>query len=240
MTVVLAVRCTDGIVICADSQITDSARGMSYPAQKLHPLGDFGAWGGSGARAVLTDFQRDLASSASTIEEAEDVAHALQDRFLPILKHHYDRFIPEVPGEGSAGGTSAYVLAAGYSGGEPFIVEINPQAMASRYEDIGFHAIGSGAPSAQQAGILLAHYDLDERTMDHGVVMAVRVLDALRVTVPSVGLELDVARITPDGVRHLDDDEIDDAREIVREWGEAEQSALDDILAKRTGADAEG
>ena len=38
MTVVLALRCADGLVLAADSQITDSARGLSYPSQKLHAL----------------------------------------------------------------------------------------------------------------------------------------------------------------------------------------------------------
>jgi hypothetical protein len=52
MTVVLALRCADGVVLGSDSQITDSARGLSYPAQKLHPFGDNAAWGGSGSRDV--------------------------------------------------------------------------------------------------------------------------------------------------------------------------------------------
>ena len=54
MTVVLAMRCADGLVLAADSQSTDADRGLSYPARKLHHLGDHAAWGGSGARAVLT------------------------------------------------------------------------------------------------------------------------------------------------------------------------------------------
>jgi 20S proteasome alpha/beta subunit len=53
VTVVLALKCADGVVLGADSQITDSDRGLSYPAQKLHPFGETAAWGGSGARAVL-------------------------------------------------------------------------------------------------------------------------------------------------------------------------------------------
>jgi len=40
MTVVRALRCADGVVLGSDSQITDGARGLSYPAQKLHPFGD--------------------------------------------------------------------------------------------------------------------------------------------------------------------------------------------------------
>ena len=57
MTVVLAIRCADGLVLAADSQITDADRGLSYPARKLHHLGDHAAWGGSGARAVLTELE---------------------------------------------------------------------------------------------------------------------------------------------------------------------------------------
>ncbi len=33
MTVVVSVVCSDGVVIGADTQITDSDRGMSYPGQ---------------------------------------------------------------------------------------------------------------------------------------------------------------------------------------------------------------
>ena len=58
MTVVLATVCEDGVVIGSDSQITDKGRGMTYPAEKLHPLGEKAAWGGSGARSVLTDVKR--------------------------------------------------------------------------------------------------------------------------------------------------------------------------------------
>ena len=54
MTVVLALRCADGLVLGADSQITDADRGLSYPARKLHRLGDHAAWGGSGARATAS------------------------------------------------------------------------------------------------------------------------------------------------------------------------------------------
>src|SRR5690606_4398922 len=58
MTVVLATVCQEGIVLGSDSQITDKGRGMTYPAEKLHPLGELAAWGGSGARSVLFDVER--------------------------------------------------------------------------------------------------------------------------------------------------------------------------------------
>lgn len=230
MTVVLSIVCANGLVIASDSQITDSTRGMSYPGQKLHALGDQAAWGGSGARSVLLDLERIFDSSSGAILEGEDVGREIQERVLPVLRHHYDNFIEKVPGEETAGTPSAYVLAAGYSNGQPFVVEINPNAMVSHYEDIGFHAIGSGAAMAQQAGALLAHFNMTEREVAYGVVAAVRTLDALARTSPSVGGDIDVCRITLEGTEHLTEDEVDEVRQLVERWTDAEQRALDELL----------
>lgn len=230
MTCVLAVVCRDGVVIGADTQITDSDRGMSYPGQKLHRMGELAAWGGSGARAVLGDLEKVFGEQADAICAAEDVGRALQERTLPILRHHYENFIPDVPGEKLQGGPSAYVLAAGWRDGKPWIVEIIPSGMVGRYEDIGFHAIGSGAPMAQQAGALLSHFDMVDRSVRHGVAGIVRVLDALRTTSPSVGLQIDVCAITSAGARHLTDEEISAVREDVERWRGLERQALDDLF----------
>jgi proteasome beta subunit len=233
MTVVVAVVCADGIVIGADSQVTDSDRGMSYPGQKLHDMGTHAAWGGSGARSVLGELEKLFRAEAEVICGADDIGRALQERTLPVLRHHYENFIAEVPGESMKGGPSAYVLAAGYGSDGPWIVEITPNGLASRYEDIGFHAIGSGAPMAQQAGALLTHADMVERTTRYGVLGIVRVLDALRVTNPSVGLEIDVAAVTADGAHHLDEAEIVQARKDVARWRALEEKALDRVFRSR-------
>lgn len=231
MTVVLAVRCDDGVVIGSDSQITESDRGMSYPARKLHPLGNNAAWGGSGARSVLHDLELQLEAEAEEIVGARDVAHALQERMVPHLRRHYDLFIPSIPGEQVEGTPSAYLLAAGYSHEEPFIVKVDPSGLVGRYEEVGFHAIGSGAPMAQQAGALLGHFQMMDRDVRYGVVAMVRVLDALKVSQPMVGGPLNLARITPDGgAHHLDDDEIEQVRDDVAGWQDAEKRALDQLF----------
>ncbi|HUG84865.1 MAG TPA: hypothetical protein VMM13_09885 [Euzebya sp.] len=230
MTVVLSIMCADGVVIAADSQITDVDRGLSFPGQKLHRMGGHAAWGGSGSRGVLSDVQRALDTAAEEVLAAEQVSHALQELLIPILRRHYEHFIAEIPGEETKGTPSAYVLAAGYSRGQPFIVEINPNGMASEYDDIGFHVVGSGAPMAQQARALLAHFHMLERPVDYGVLGAVRVIEALSTTSPSVGLEIDVARITPEGAHHLEPDEIEAVRKDVQRWIDAEQELLDGLL----------
>ncbi|MGE2712787.1 proteasome protein [Mycolicibacterium litorale] len=231
MTVVIALRCVDGIVLAADSQITEPARGLTYPAQKLHGLGKHAAWGGSGSRAVLYDLERLFDAQPETIVEARDVGRALQARVVPVLEHHYENFIEKVPGQPDSGATPAtYVLAAGYSDGQPFIVDIDPHGLIGHYEETGFHAVGSGAPMAQQARALLANFRMSERPVQYGVVAALRVLDALDESSPTVGGPMDVCRITPDGAQHLSEDEVAEVREHVRRWQDLERKVLDGLF----------
>ncbi|MFZ0834027.1 MAG: proteasome protein, partial [Mycobacterium sp.] len=125
MTVVLALQCADGLVVACDSQITDPGRGLSYPAQKLHSLGTHAAWGGSGSRAVLYDIEQIFDAEPEAIIEAPDIGRALQQRVLPLLQHHYDTFIGDVPGDKPGATPATYVLAAGYAGDRPFIIDID-------------------------------------------------------------------------------------------------------------------
>lgn len=230
MTVVLAIKCANGIVLASDSQITDPGRGLSYPAQKLHPLGGHAAWGGSGSRAVLYDIEQIFHDEADAVVEAKNIGHALQAKVLPVLKHHYDGFIPEVPGQEKAGTPATYVLAAGYVDDEPFIIDIDPNGLLGHHEVTGFQAIGSGAPMAQQAHALLAHFRMTERDLDYGVVAALRVLEALDASSPSVGGPMDICRLTPEGAHHLSPDEVKDVGRQVNRWVDLEQEALDRLF----------
>ena len=232
MTVVLALRCVDGVVLGSDSQITDSARGLSYPAQKLHSFGSTAAWGGSGSRAVLFDLEQLFDGCAAAVLGAENIGHAVQERVVPVLRRHYDQFVDEVPGEKQSGATPAtYVLAAGYADGVPFIVDIDPHGLIGRYEEVGFHAVGSGAAMAQQAGALLAHFRMTERDVDYGVVAVVRILDTLRMTSPSIGGPIDLYRITADKADALSDKDIERVRTRVQRWSGLESKALDELFA---------
>lgn len=231
VTVVLAMRCADGLVMASDSQITDPGRGLSYPAQKLHPLGKRAAWGGSGSRAVLYDLERIFTSEPDAVLEADDIGRALQHRTVPVLKHHYENFIEDVPAAKPGGATPAtYVLAAGFAAQRPFIVDIDPHGLIGHYEETGFQAVGSGAPMAQQAYALLANFRMTERGVDYGLVAALRVLDALDASSPSVGGPMDLCRITADQAHHLDQEAVDGVRDQVGRWFKLEERALDELF----------
>jgi proteasome beta subunit len=230
VTVVLALRCADGIVVASDSQITDPARGVSYPAQKLHPLGANAAWGGSGSRAVLYDIEQLLNAEPDAVVEAQDVGRALQARVLPIFKHHYENYISDVPETKSGATPATFVLAAGYADGKPFIVDIDPHGLIGHHEETGFQSVGSGAPMAQQAYALLASFQTSRRGVDYGVAAALRVLDALDVSSPSVGGPMAICRITPEGAHHLSPDEVEEVRGQVTRWLDQERRTVDELF----------
>ena len=203
---------------------------MTYPAEKLHSLGELAAWGGSGARSVLADVERCFNDHSTAILKAPDIGRALQEQVIPILRHHYDTFIPDVPGDEGGGTPSAYVMACGWRDGEPWIVEITPSGMIGHYADIGFHAIGSGAAMAQQAGSLLSHFHIAERSLRFGCAAVLRVLQALDLTSASVGEPFSLCRIDVDGAYHLTDEDIEQVSDDVRRWEDAEQAVIGDIF----------
>jgi 20S proteasome alpha/beta subunit len=217
-------------VLASDSQVTDPGRGLTYPAQKLHTLGQHAAWGGSGSRAVLYDLEQIFTDEPDSVLEAKNVGHALQARILPVLKYHYENFIPEVPGQDAGGTPATYVLAAGYIGDEPFIIDVDPHGLIGHHEETGFQAVGSGAAMAQQAHALLNHFRMSERDVEYGVLAALRVLYALDASSSSVGGPMDICRITPDGAEHLSEDDVEKVRRQVDRWIEAEHKALDTLF----------
>ena len=121
-------------------------------------------------------------------------------------------------------------MAAGWRDGEPWILEITPSGMIGHYADIGFHAIGSGAPMAQQASSLLSHFHLAERSLNFGCAAVLRVLQALDLTSSSVGGPFNLCRIDADGAHHLSDEEIGEVSDIVRRWEDAEQAVIADVF----------
>ena len=83
---------------------------------------------------------------------------------------------------------------------------------------------------AQQAYALLAHFQMTKRSVDYGTVAALRVLDALDTSSPSVGGPMDICRITPDKARHLDENEVARVRESAARWIDLEQKAIDELF----------
>jgi len=102
--------------------------------------------------------------------------------------------------------------------------------LIGHHEETGFQSVGSGAPMAQQAYALLASFQTSRRGVDYGVAAALRVLDALDVSSPSVGGPMDICRITPEGAHHLSPDEVEEVRGQVSRWLDQERRAVDELF----------
>jgi hypothetical protein len=79
---------------------------------------------------------------------------------------------------------------------------------------------------AQQAGSLLSHFNLTDRSMRFGCAAVLRVLEALDLSSPTVGKPFSLCRIDRDGAHHLSDKEIEQVTKDVRRWEEAEQAVI--------------
>jgi proteasome beta subunit len=69
-----------------------------------------------------------------------------------------------------------------------------------------------------------------DRDVDYGLMAVVRVLEALKVSQPMVGGPLDIARITPDGARRLEEKDIEEVRRHVERWEQADRYTLDSLF----------
>jgi proteasome beta subunit len=205
MTLVIAMRCSDGLIMASDSQATEATGNVRHPTQKLHALGARAVWGGSGGSQVL--------------------------------QRHYSNHLMPVPGLGVSSPASA-VLAAGLdSDGQPYIIEVDPYCTYTRYEDLGFHAIGSAAGFAQLANALMAHFRAPEQPLAQCKLVTYRVMDsAIETSSYGVGGPIQMWVVDANGVAEIGQAEFDQIRNDVGGWKEVERSALQEYFA---GAQAE-
>lgn len=236
MTVVIALRCNDGLLVASDSQGTESASAMHettrHEVQKVFCVGERAAWGASGLASVITDLGPKLDRVSGSIAQTSDPCDTYVRPVRAVLKTHYDRYL-EVPDGQRASSPASSFLSAGYGkDDEPYIVEVDPNCTTSRYDQIGFHSIGSGAAFARMAQALMAHFRVRERSLSHGLLVAYRVLDAvINTSAFGVGGPIQMAQVTPsEGARLLDEEELDEIASKVGLWQELEQETLQAVL----------
>lgn len=231
MTIVIALRAVDGLVMASDSQSTESTGSVRGTTEKLFPLTTRALCGGSGDGQVLTEIRHELESVSDFLCNAPNIGQALVSRSKGILETHYANYT-RVPGIATTP-PIASLLACGYkASGQPWIVEVDYTSHYTFYEGKGFHAIGSAAGFAQLGNALLSHYRVTERPLRWGLVVAHRVIDAaIRTSAQGVGPPIQMWSVTPsEGPTQVGPQEMASLTEAVGGWEEEERAALDRIL----------
>ena len=233
MTIVIALSCSNGVVMASDSQASEMTSSVRFPVPKVFPLTAHAVWGGSGDAETISYLTRAFEAQRDQIEQSPDVAQALVNAMKPVLSQRYANVI-QAPGW-NVPQPATMALACGYQPGTgSWIVEVDPCCVSSHYEAQGFHAIGSAAGFATLGNALLAHFRPAEKSLEHGRLIAYRVIHAaIETSMFGVGGSIQMWYVNADGVRQVDDNELAVLRDSVGAWQEQEEQLLDELLGAK-------
>ena len=253
MTIVIALSCSDGVVMASDSQAVEMAAGVRWNVQKVFQLSDRAVWGGTGDTQTIGEIDRSLQTFRPQIDGGADLTQVLPLVIRPILARRYANFI-QVPGTQPASPATA-TLACGYDAARGgWIIDVDQNCVSSDYTSRGFHAVGSAAGFALLGGALLGHFRPAERPLDQGRLIAYRVIDAaIQTSMFGVGGDIQMRYVDANGVHEVGEDEMAEIKGNVGGWQEEEGKLLDRIfgsepppsepaspLPPETDADAQG
>jgi 20S proteasome alpha/beta subunit len=207
MTLVVAIKAQDGIVLAGDSRGTiGDPRGLTAindTQQKVHQLGNHGiAFAGSSetAAALLDEYRkRNLDSQTNVDELANEIAKVSADLFAQWFR--------EIRAAERAG---VILLIAGYrrppgtSETEPLIYLLNSQANFA--PGLAPETMMAGVP---QYAVYLFHRYYDRNiTLERARALAEYLIAETASQDPKVGGPIRIAEVTPGGYRQLTDSEV--------------------------------
>lgn len=242
MTLILALACADGIVMASDGQATFSTTGqpVRQPMQKIHSLASCVLWAGAGDVGLLQKIGYALESLEATklTLPIKGLRPMLFNTVRPVILEAVQAFIPVGPNPQPA---MADVLFCGYSGDDPWILEITHTASDVQHEEIGFAAIGSADIFPYFALTSLAHYGVRQRSTAEGQLIAYRVLDdAINTAAYGIGTPIQISVVDrpsdaaqPGRARPLSIDELRALQEAVTGWKKTETDSLAETLGLR-------
>jgi proteasome beta subunit len=231
MTLVIALSCSDGVVMASDSQTTETYADVRHSIQKLFKLTGHAIWGGAGDQQTVLDIDEALGEARDTIAGAVNRSQALVDTIKPVLERRYNNVV-KAPGRRRAIPWTDS-LACGYDpeNGNRWIVEVDRDCNATSHTRRGFHAIGAAAGLAMLGNALLAHFHPAEKPLYYGKLLAYRVVDAaIQTSGYGVAEPIQMSTVDASGIHQVDDDELKELKSAVGGWKEDERSLLDRLV----------
>lgn len=233
MTIVIALSCKNGVVMASDSQASDTAIGVRFPTTKVFKLTSRAVWGGTGDSQTISEIDAAFQQSKARLNGAQDIAPEMVNAMRPVLKRHYDTVLQAPNWQQMQPATAA--LACGYhKTNGSWIVEVDPNCQYTHYDKRGFHAVGSAAGFALLGGALLAHFRPAEKTLEHGKLIAYRVINAaIDTSAFGVGHPIQMWYVDETGIHQVSDDDLKVIRDSVGAWQDQEEELLEQILGTK-------
>jgi proteasome beta subunit len=229
MTLILAVRCAEGLVLGADGQATDTSGGpivfaTRHVTRKLFPLGNNIAWGGTGNGGLIQRFDHACQQIDPELlgRPIEELRATLAQGQRGLQRQAQGEVIQGLGGQQIP---TVAPLFAGYTDGRPWILEVTAGGEDTLYDD--FYAVGSGGTFAKQAMMAVAHYDLHSRSLAEAQVIVWRAIDGCIATSAfGIGHPIHLCSVTPEGVTMISNDDLRGVEESVNLWKSEELEAL--------------
>jgi proteasome beta subunit len=241
MTLIVALGCSDGIVMGADSASTDSISGTKQPVIKIQQIGSSPILcGGSGDVGLLQKITDELhALSIPSAVKFKNVRQAIRRTCLPEMKEATETHIRQ-PVRGYDFPPTATFLFACIQHKLPFILEVDIDGRDTVYDkNYGFfNAIGSGKAFAQ--AIMRPHLTR-ERDLRLGKIQAYRIVeDSIELAASGLSKPIHLYTLELDGkITKLGDEELTVLQSQCELWRELEREALGKLLAPTTEEEPE-
>jgi len=226
VTLVLAVRCSEGVVLASDGQATSDAAGQPTraPVRKLFALGGRIAWGAAGSVGLQQQVHDALAAAADAVLAAPDPRRALVDVVVPVqqraLREHVA--LPGVPPP-----ELSCVFAWWSPGVGPRVFSI-PRSGAEHQLHDRHAAVGTGDIFADFAMASIAHLGPVELSLGQAQVVALKVLgDAIDVAAVYLGPPIQMHTVRRAGAHPVSRAELDGPLAArVAAWQERQRATL--------------
>ncbi len=224
MTLVLALRARDGVVIAADGQATTDdplVPTKSESEEKLYVLHGLVAYGCAGSVGL----EQRVANALEEEISAEDCSLAIEV-LRPKLHAAVNKVQRTAVGEfinlGRNGDLPAHleVLFCGITNGEPWIYEIDVAGREQLHPK--GEAIGHATHFPYYLMVSTMHYELHARGVAQVKLLAYRCVNDAILTDARLGQPISLLTVTAQGVDRLDDARLTAVRDSINGWKEQE------------------
>jgi len=230
MTLILAISCSDGVVMAGESAASDTETGTKQRARKVRQLGEqpilYGGSGDVGLLQRLDECLRGFSNKPSLKRIRQDLRKAV----VPELAEARELHVP-FPQQPFHQPPTAVMLFAGIHDERPWIIEIERDGRDTAYgEELGgFAAIGSGKPWAQ--ALFRPHLGTT-RTLELGRLFACRVMeDAIELAAGFIAPPIYIMTVDKSGsVSEVDATTLTGVSETCELWRALERETVGRIL----------
>lgn len=208
MTLVLAVRCREGVVLASDGQATSDAAGQPtrQPVQKLFALGDRISWGAAGSLGLQQSVHEALAAHAETILAADDPRAALTQAVIPIQQMAVRQWVPH---DGAQPPELSCIFCWWSEAAGPRIFSV-PRTGSDHQLHERHAAVGTGDIFADFAMASVAHLGTPELSLEQAKMVALKaVSDAIDVAAVYLGPPIQMHVVTRAGAAPVPREEIE-------------------------------